>query len=84
MDSVKIPTTNKNKIIQKDDHNNNQDQEEGDDFYDDMYYEEKLSEYTEMTITLIQKSLLDYVDRKSLTICEYLTADDIQAYLGYS
>ena len=56
----------------------------GEDFYDQMYYEEKLSEYTETTISIIQKSLLDYVDRKSLTICEYLTADDIQAYLGYS
>lgn len=84
MDAVKIPTTNKNKIIQQEEPNTNNDAEEGDDFYDQMYYEEKLSEYTETTISNIQKSLLDYVDRKSLTICEYLTADDIQVYLGYS
>ena len=78
----KIPKTDKTKIIQQNDETNN-DVEEGDDYYDEMYNEEKISEYTEATIALIQKSFLDYVERKSLTICEYLSADDIQLYLGY-
>ena len=80
----KIPPTNKNKIIteeEKDDNNNNRDD---DDDVDEIYNEEQRSDYSEATLVLLQKSLLEYVDRKNLTLCEYLSTDSISQYLGYS
>ena len=51
---------------------------------DEMYFEEKRIEYSEMTLLTLQKSLLEYVDRKNLTLCEYLTTAKISEFLGYS
>ena len=47
-------------------------------------FKEKRIEYSEMTLLTLQKSLLEYVDRKNLTLCEYLTTAKISEFLGYS
>jgi hypothetical protein len=85
--STKIePKTTKNKILVVDT-NKFADNEEDDEEYtmdDEIYYEEKRIEYSEMTLLTLQKSLLEYVDRKNLTLCEYLTPTKISEFLGYS
>jgi len=84
--STKVePKTNKNKILVVD--NKFAENEEDDEEYtmdDEIYYEEKRIEYSEMTLLTLQKSLLEHVDRKNLTLCEYLTTAKISEFLGYS
>lgn len=85
MSSTVEPKTNKNKILVVD--SKFADNEEDDEEYtmdDEMYYEEKRIEYSETTLLTLQKSLLEYVDRKNLTLCEYLTTAKISEFLGYS
>jgi hypothetical protein len=85
MSSTVEPKNNKNKILVVD--NKFADNEEDDEEYtmdDEIYYEEKRIEYSEMTLLTLQKSLLEYVDRKNLTLCEYLTTAKISEFLGYS
>ena len=85
--TVVIEPTNKNRIIVgavDNNNNNNNDDEEEDDYMDDFYNEEKRREYSEMTLLIIQKSLLEYVDKKNLTLCEYLSTSEINEYLVYS
>jgi hypothetical protein len=84
---VKIPAVNKSKIVQQQDDqiNDNNDAHVDDaDYYEELYQQEKISEYSDATVTMIQKTFLEYVDRKSLTICEYLTTEDLKSFLGYS
>jgi hypothetical protein len=38
-------------------------------------------EYDENVLILIQKELLNYVEEKSLPICEYLTIDNIYDFI---
>jgi len=85
MSSTVEPKNNKNKILVVD--NKFAENEEDDEEYtmdDEIYYEEKRIEYSEMTLLTLQKSLLEYVDRKNLTLCEYLTTVKISEFLGYS
>jgi hypothetical protein len=81
----KIPPTNKTKILvdSKDDPEKDNDDDDGD-FDDIVYQDEKEAEYLEATLVILQKSVLEFVERKSLTLCEYLTVDSISKYLGYS
>jgi hypothetical protein len=81
----KIPPTTKVKVL-VDNKDDIEKENEDDDFdYDDVIYQnEKESEYLEATLVILQKSVLEFVDRKSLTICEYLSVDSISKYLGYS
>lgn len=74
-----IPPTDKNKILTIDIHDNEFDDERDD--VDDLYLEEKYSEYEEETVLTIQKAIIEYVERKSLTICEYLSESKIRRYL---
>lgn len=74
----KIPPTSKNKILSTNDDSNDHNYNEDDDDIDEIYNEEKRIEYSDATILMIQKSFLEYVDRKSLTICEYLSVDKIK------
>ena len=80
----KIPPTSKNKILSTNDDSNDHNNNEDDDDIDEIYNEEKRIEYSDATILMIQKSFLEYVDRKSLTICEYLSVDEIKSFLGDS
>jgi hypothetical protein len=82
---TKIPPTSKNKILTttNDDTNDNNYNDDDEDI-DEIYNEEKRIEYSDATILMIQKSFLEYVDRKSLTICEYLSVDEIKSFLGDS
>jgi len=84
--STKVePKTNKNKILVVDNKfPDNEEDEEEHTMDDEIYYEEKRMEYSEMTLLTLQKSLLEYVDRKNLTLCEYLTTEKISEFLGYS
>lgn len=80
----KIPAVNKTKIVKgEEDEETVVNGKDDADFYEEMYIQEKVSEYDETTVTMIQKTILEYVERKSLTICEYLTTDDIKEFLGY-
>jgi hypothetical protein len=80
----KIPAVNKTKIVKVEEEEETVVNGKDDaDFYEEMYHQEKVSEYDEMTVTMIQKTILEYVERKSLTICEYLSTDDIKEFLGY-
>jgi len=82
---AKIPAVNKSKIVVQEEQNNDNDANVDDaDYYEELYYQEKISEYADATVLMIQKTFLDYVVRKSLTICEYLTTDDLKSFLGYS
>ena len=82
---VKIPAVNKSKIVVQDDQTNDNETIADDaDYYEELYHQEKISEYTEATVSIIQKTFLEYVERKSLTICEYLSTDDLKSFLGYS
>ena len=83
MSTSKIPPVNKSKIISVTDNNieDFDEEEDYDDMMNEIYMEEKRMEYVDTTLLLLQKSLLDYVDRKSLTICEYLSVDKIKKYL---
>lgn len=74
-----IPPTDKNKILTIDTNDNEFDDERDD--VDDLYLEEKYSEYEEETVLTIQKAIIEYVERKSLTICEYLSEVKIRRYL---
>lgn len=80
----KIPPTSKNKILSTNDDSNDHNYNEDDDDIDEIYNEEKRIEYSDATILMIQKSFLEYVDRKSLTLCEYLSVDEIKSFLGDS
>ena len=80
----KIPPTSKNKILSTNDDSNDHNYNEEDDDIDEIYNEEKRIEYSDATILMIQKSFLEYVDRKSLTLCEYLSVDEIKSFLGDS
>lgn len=80
----KIPPTSKNKILSTNDDSNDHNNNEDDDDIDEIYNEEKRIEYSDATILMIQKSFLEYVDRKSLTLCEYLSVDEIKSFLGDS
>ena len=86
MSSTIEPKTNKNKILAVVDNKfaDNEDDDEDYTIDDEMYFEEKRIEYSEMTLLTLQKSLLEYVDRKNLTLCEYLTTAKISEFLGYS
>jgi hypothetical protein len=81
----KIPPTNKTKILidTKEDIDKENEDDDGD-YEDIMYQNEKEAEYLDATLVILQKSLLEVVDKKSLTLCEYLTVDSISQYLGYS
>ena len=83
MSTAKIPPVNKSKIISATDNNieDFDEEEDYDDMMNEIYMEEKRMEYVDNTLLILQKSLLDYVDRKSLTICEYLSVDKIKKYL---
>lgn len=83
MSTAKIPPVNKSKIISATDNNieDFDEEEDYDDMMNEIYMEEKRMEYVDNTLLILQKSLLDYVDRKSLTICEYLSIDKIKKYL---
>lgn len=82
---TKIPPTSKNKILStNNDDGNDHNYNEDDDDIDEIYNEEKRIEYSDATVLMIQKSFLEYVDRKSLTICEYLSVDEIKSFLGDS
>ena len=81
---TKIPPTSKNKILSTNDDSNDPNYNEDDDDIDEIYNEEKRIEYSDATVLMIQKSFLEYVDRKSLTICEYLSVDEIKSFLGDS
>ena len=53
---------------------------------DDTEYTSELEdllneEYDENVLILIQKELLNYVEEKSLPICEYLTIDNIYDFI---
>lgn len=74
-----IPPTEKNKILKNDNDNDVEDYDSSD--IDELYLEEKQEEYEDETVLYIQKAMLDYVDRKSLTICEYLSTARIRRYL---
>lgn len=71
----KIP---KNKILEVE---QNDDTTKDEDDYDDIYEEEIEYEKFEDNVLLIQKCLLEYVNRKSLTLCEYLSTSQIKKYL---
>ena len=71
----KIP---KNKILEVE---QNDDTTKDEDDYDDIYEEEIEYEKFEDNVLLIQKCLLEYVNRKSLTLCEYLSTSLIKEYL---
>jgi hypothetical protein len=60
--------------------NNNEDLKE-DEVYDDMYDEEIEFEKSEENVLMIQKCLLDYVNMKSLTLCEYLSINRLREFL---
>lgn len=81
----KIPPTNKTKILVDTKDDPEKDNEDDDVDYDDgVYQDEKEMEYLESTLVILQKSVLEIVERKSLTLCEYLTVDSISKYLRYS
>lgn len=81
-----IEPTNKNKIIVVHDNNKFADEDDDEEYTmdDEIYYEEKRIEYSEMTLLTLQKALLEYVEQKNLTLCEYLTTKKISQFLGYS
>ena len=68
----------KNKILEVE---QNDDTTKDEDDYDDIYEEEIEYEKFEDNVLLIQKCLLEYVNRKSLTLCEYLSTSLIKEYL---
>lgn len=81
----KIPPTNKTKILVDTKEDLEKDHDEDDGEFDDVsYYEEKEAEYLEATLLALQQNLLNHVNRKSLTLCEYLSVESISKYLGYS
>lgn len=77
-----IPPTEKNKILTID-INDGEFEDDRDDNADELYIQEKQSEYEEETVINIQKAILEYVEMKSLTICEYLSERKIRHYLRY-
>jgi len=76
----KAPPQHKNKILEVEQINNNEDLKEDED-YDDMYDEEIEFEKSEENVLMIQKCLLDYVNMKSLTLCEYLSINRLREFL---
>jgi hypothetical protein len=52
-----------------------------DDEYDSELEEYKIYEYYHDTINLIQTSCINYVQKVSLPICEYLTCNSIDNFL---
>ena len=77
-----IPPVNKNKVLVADTDDHGYDDDDNNDI-DDIYLHEKQYDYDEATVIILQKAMLEYVDRKSLTICEYLSVEKIKKYLGY-
>jgi len=77
-----IPPTEKNKILTVD-VNDGEFDDDRDDNSDELYLQEKQSEYEDETVMNIQKAIMDYVEMKALTICEYLSERKIRNFLRY-
>ena len=80
-DEEVIEPTNKNKIIFD---NENMDEVEDDLYYEELYEEElyqKEKELYDDTINNIYKSILKFIDDKSLPIGEYLTYNNISKFV---
>ena len=72
--------TNK-KHCEYDEYNDNNSDNEN--FYLNDREEEKIEEeYLADTILIIQKNLINFVEEKSLPLCEYLSLDSIEKFLN--
>ena len=74
-----IPPTVKNKILSIE--NDGEFDDDRDDDADELYLQEKQCEYEEETVLNIQMAMIEYVEMKSLTICEYLSQNKIRLFL---
>lgn len=61
---------------------NENDSENEDNNNYDSDYEYVEFEYNQESINIIQKNLLDYVERRSLPLCEYLSLEKISNFIS--